>query len=593
MAQEIQKLVIALEARTASFEKALKRATGATNRQAKAIETRFEAANKKVAGIFKNFGAGLVGGIAAGGIAGIVTRFAEVARSVATIGDEAKRAGVSVEAFQELKFVAEQNRIGLDSMIDGLKELSLRSDEFIQTGAGPAAEAIQRLGYSAEELQRKLKDPSELLLEIIGRLGAFDKAAQIRLGDELFGGSGGERLVELIAQGEDGLRATIDRAHELGTVMDAELIDKAAELDRRFNEVVTTIGTALKTAIVEAATALEDFINAFSGALADLDKRRQAVSLGEQFGSLAGTTGGGSFPRTTTTAKTDRLPRAAFVPPVAPAGGFGAIKAGGGAKRDASASAAMREAEAVRELIAELEAELALVGATDLQREIANTLRQAGAAATAEQQAQIVALVTALEAEATATRNATAAAEELRGIGRDVLGGMISDLRSGASAAEVLQNALSKVADRLIDIALNSIFDGGGFNILSIFGLKDGGGVQRLAGGGPVRGPGGPRGDKIPAMLSDGEFVTNARATSKHRGLLEAINADRLGSFQAPAIPAQSGGGTMRHVVEVSGVFVDDGGVVKGIATQQSRTAVTQGLAGYDKAKQRQQLTNG
>ena len=71
-------------------------------------------------------------------------------------------------------------------------------------------------------------------------------------------------------------------------------------------------------------------------------------------------------------------------------------------------------------------------------------------------------MVSALEAEATATRNATEAADELRSIGRDVLGGLVQDLRAGTSAAEVLQNALRKVADRLLDIALNTAFGAGG-----------------------------------------------------------------------------------------------------------------------------------
>lgn len=56
---------------------------------------------------------------------------------------------------------------------------------------------------------------------------------------------------------------------------------------------------------------------------------------------------------------------------------------------------------------------------------------------------------------------------------------------------------------------------------------KNGGPVTR-AGGGIVRGPGGPRGDKIPAMLSDEEFVVNAAATKRNRALLEAINSGRV-----------------------------------------------------------------
>lgn len=45
-----------------------------------------------------------------------------------------------------------------------------------------------------------------------------------------------------------------------------------------------------------------------------------------------------------------------------------------------------------------------------------------------------------------------------------------------------------------------------------------------FADGGGVRGPGGPRSDVIPAMLSNGEFVVNAKQTQKHRAILEAIN---------------------------------------------------------------------
>lgn len=51
-----------------------------------------------------------------------------------------------------------------------------------------------------------------------------------------------------------------------------------------------------------------------------------------------------------------------------------------------------------------------------------------------------------------------------------------------------------------------------------------GGGRHFLADGGFVSGQGGPREDKIPAMLSNGEYVVNARDTAKNLQLLEVIN---------------------------------------------------------------------
>ncbi|SDF06923.1 hypothetical protein SAMN04488105_1121 [Salipiger thiooxidans] len=105
-----------------------------------------------------------------------------------------------------------------------MKELNLRADEFIVTGKGPAAEAFARIGLGAAGLERKLEAPEALLLEIIGRMEDLDRAAQIRVADEIFGGTGGERFVELLARGEDGMRAMMQEAREMGLVMEAELV---------------------------------------------------------------------------------------------------------------------------------------------------------------------------------------------------------------------------------------------------------------------------------------------------------------------------------------------------------------------------------
>jgi hypothetical protein len=50
--------------------------------------------------------------------------------------------------------------------------------------------------------------------------------------------------------------------------------------------------------------------------------------------------------------------------------------------------------------------------------------------------------------------------------------------------------------------------------------------VTGFASGGFVSGPGGPRSDSIPALLSNGEYVINARSTQRHKSLLEKINAE-------------------------------------------------------------------
>ena len=54
---------------------------------------------------------------------------------------------------------------------------------------------------------------------------------------------------------------------------------------------------------------------------------------------------------------------------------------------------------------------------------------------------------------------------------------------------------------------------------------------QGHAAGGWIKGPGGPTSDRIPAMLSNGEFVVQAKAAGRFLPLLHAINEGRLSHF--------------------------------------------------------------
>ena len=263
-------LAIRLEAKVRDFERALQRAEGTANKSFARIEKDAEKSAKNLEGIFARAGQGMsaglkagLAGLAAGGIAGMAASLASVTRGIADIGSAAKRAGLDAKSFQELAYVAKVNRIEVDALTDGMKELSLRADEFLKTGAGGGAESFQRLGYSAVELAEKLKRPSDLFVEIIGRMERLDKAAQIRVADELFGGTGGERFVELLDRGADGVRTLIAEANEFGAVMSEEMIAKADEADRRFTALATTVSTNLKTAIVDVVDVWSEFFDGF------------------------------------------------------------------------------------------------------------------------------------------------------------------------------------------------------------------------------------------------------------------------------------------------------------------------------------------
>lgn len=93
---------------------------------------------------------------------------------------------------------------------------------------------------------------------------------------------------------------------------------------------------------------------------------------------------------------------------------------------------------------------------------------------------------------------------------------------SGAYAKlSAIQSYLAGLHDKTITVNVNTG---------AIGHIKDGGfiGGSYFDAGGPVFGPGGPRDDRVPAWLSNGEFVVNAAAARRHLGLLFDINAQKF-----------------------------------------------------------------
>lgn len=533
-----------------------------TNKAAKNMESSLSRGFSKMKGIVAEFGKGLFAGIAAGGVVGLAASVQAVTKSFADLGREAQTAGIKVEDFQKWRYVADQNRIGIDAMIDAFKELNIRGDEYAKTGKGGGADAFAQIGMSPAEVKQRLKDPSALLLEIIDRTRRLkDTAAGVRIFDELLGGQGGEQFTRLIEQGREGITATLNEAEKMGAVFDAEFIKKADEIDKAFNRLATTMGTAVKGAIVEAATALQGFLSSWqgmenktlSGINAELDtltKRREQL-LAQKGGwedSVLGVVGKDAATELKavdeqmarlqarkdelTAVKLDTItiepPVKPYIPPETTKKG----KSDEEKARDRAAKAAERERKAVQDLITDLQFEASLVGKSALEKEKMTALRHAGAAATAAEKAQIEQLVEANYKATEAFDKQQAAIQEVNDAGREFAGTLVSGLLSGAKASDVLSDALGRLADRFLNSGLDALFNGGGGSggLGSIFSSIFGGGSSdpwsglRLAGGGHVRGPGSSTSDSIFAKLSNGEFVVNAKATKQNRGILEAIN---------------------------------------------------------------------
>lgn len=82
----------------------------------------------------------------------------------------------------------------------------------------------------------------------------------------------------------------------------------------------------------------------------------------------------------------------------------------------------------------------------------------------------------------------------------------------------------------------------------------------RAASGGWINGPGGPTADRVPALLSSGEFVVNAKQARRFGALLEMVNSGRIGKGYRELLASAASAGASGHNRRMSPMSLSDGG---------------------------------
>lgn len=228
----------------------------------------------------------------------------------------------------------------------------------------------------------------------------------------------------------------------------------------------------------------------------------------------------------------------------------GAGGAGGG--QSDAAREAQRERDSVEDLIQSLEDELAIMREIDpVQKEMLRQ-RDALTGATAAERDQVQSMIQARIDETAALDLQTQQWDAAKG----AASGFFDDLRNKSVTFE---QSLQNIVDRLQDMVYQAVLFGEG-PLASMFGSAGSGGligtglgalfpslapaaaIPAHKDGGLIYGPGDGRSDDVLMYGSSGEFMMNARATGKHRGLLEFLNGG--GSLPGFAAGGAIGGGS-------------------------------------------------
>ncbi len=597
------KMAVLLEARIRDFERKLNQATRSADRSMKKIEKRNQQMVRRLNSDFAGIGSGLQRALGAAGLgigaSSLIAGVRDTIKELSAMQKVIDRVGLSAEVFQQLQFGFELAGIGAAEFNTGMERFADNIGTAATQG-GRLADVLKANGVALRDSNGALRSQESLLRDYadLVKNAASDQERMV-LATEAFGSRAGRAFVNGLVNGSEGLDKM---AEDAGETISRELIDRAAEFDDRWAMSWRSFTVLAKSSILEVLPHLEtmndkagsilsnlpvvlladylfsdapETVDAIQQEIERLERRLEVLhksvekntelgistarfdrlieeataklaALRGQAAGLSETAGAAVRPgdpdafKDLPPATPPKPPRTTILPPP-PSGG------GSGGGRNAAAEAALREAEAVQRVIDGLTHELSLVGASDVERAKANALRQAGAAATAEQRQQIESLTVALHEEEAAFENAARAAEELGDLGRDAMRGLIDDLIAGKDAGEALAGVLSKIGSKLIDMALGGLFGGGGGGLLGgLFGFADGGfvsGKRPKPIGFDKGGYTGPGGKYQPAgVVHKGEYVFSKDAVDRIGvGNLEAMHRNLKGyaegGFVAPSVP--------------------------------------------------------
>lgn len=220
-----------------------------------------------------------MGGITAGAVWGTERLVSGVTDLGNEVKNAAERVGVGTTWLQEWQYVGKQFGVQNDALVDGLKELGLRADEFVVTAGGPAAEAFGRLGINIEDLRKTGGDTATMFDLVRSRLGDLENdAARQRVMDEIFGGQGAEQMVEMLGATREEIERIMQAGRDRGAILTEEEIENSREYTRQMGDLRTVLFGIQASVVGQLLPAINEWIGQM-GALGQANREAVASDI--------------------------------------------------------------------------------------------------------------------------------------------------------------------------------------------------------------------------------------------------------------------------------------------------------------------------
>ena len=246
MAVSAEQLNIILSARDKEFAKAMER----NQKRVERFASKSQKSLGKTALSFGNLSKAAMRFLPALSSAALIASVKQVTSSLDEIGKKADQIGLTTDALQELRSIAESAGVAQSKLDSSMERFSKRLGE-AQMGMGAAKNALEELNLSASDLtSMPLDDALTIVAEKMSQIESPTRQAALAAG--LFGREG-VAMINMMRDGAEGMNAMRQQARDLGIVIDEDLIRNAEEAQTQLDLMSRVISANLSSALIELA----------------------------------------------------------------------------------------------------------------------------------------------------------------------------------------------------------------------------------------------------------------------------------------------------------------------------------------------------
>lgn len=212
----------------------------------------------------------------------------EAASAAKELEKLASTTGMSTETLQEFAYASEMIGVSTDQIADALKETTNKMQE-ARDGSEDAAAAYSKLGVTITDTHGNLRDAEEVFYETIDALREMDNATERdAIAMDLLSETA-QQLNPLIEIGSEGLAAYAAEAHEVGYVLDSDMLEALTDVDNSMQKMQKTQEGVTKQLSAEFAPYLEHFYDTAGDGIKDLGDAVKRSGIVDAFGMLLDT----------------------------------------------------------------------------------------------------------------------------------------------------------------------------------------------------------------------------------------------------------------------------------------------------------------